>query len=138
MTPVVAIADPTAPVGRANARTYADAGWNVALIGRGWDGLEAAAADVRARGREALVIPVDITDPAARALAIERVQAELGPIREWAIVGERAAPTAPVGRRPKRVRGWVAGLDPVPTLAAAGAAAAAGIAVGLAAWSRRR
>jgi NADP-dependent 3-hydroxy acid dehydrogenase YdfG len=84
---VAAIVDAASADGRARARAYADAGWNVALLGRGWDGLEAAAADVRTSGREALVLPVDVTDEAARHLAIERIQDELGPIEAWVAEG---------------------------------------------------
>ncbi|HEX5240677.1 MAG TPA: SDR family NAD(P)-dependent oxidoreductase [Candidatus Limnocylindrales bacterium] len=139
MTPVVAITDPAAPIGRANARTYAEAGWNVALVGRGWEALEAAAADVRARGREALVVPVDLTDPSARALAIERIQAELGPIEAWASVADRRTPESPVAR-PRPLRRWRVDGELLPALAAgavAASVAAAGVAVGYRALHHR-
>jgi NAD(P)-dependent dehydrogenase (short-subunit alcohol dehydrogenase family) len=84
---VAAITSAATGAGRALARAYADAGWDIALIGRGWAGLEAAAADVRARGREALVLPIDVTDDAARQLAIQRIQDELGPIEAWVADG---------------------------------------------------
>jgi NADP-dependent 3-hydroxy acid dehydrogenase YdfG len=84
---VAAIVDAASAEGRARARAYADAGWNVALLGRGWDGLEAAAADVRRSGRDAIVLPIDITDDAARQLAVEQIQAELGPIEAWVADG---------------------------------------------------
>jgi NAD(P)-dependent dehydrogenase (short-subunit alcohol dehydrogenase family) len=84
---VAAIVDAASADGRARARAYADAGWNVALLGRGWDGLEAAAADVRSTGRDAIVLPIDVTDDAARRLAVDRIQAELGPIEAWVAEG---------------------------------------------------
>ncbi|HEX7950222.1 MAG TPA: SDR family NAD(P)-dependent oxidoreductase [Candidatus Limnocylindrales bacterium] len=105
MSQVVAITAPASGIGRAQARAYAAAGWDVALIGRGWAGLEAAAADVRAEGREALVVPIDLADPAARALALDRISRELGPIDAWVADGAlpRHGPTirttAPRSRR---------------------------------------
>jgi NAD(P)-dependent dehydrogenase (short-subunit alcohol dehydrogenase family) len=105
MSQVVAITAPASDVGRAQARAYAAAGWDVALIGRGWAGLEAAAADVRAAGREALVLPIDLTDRAARALAVERVRRELGPIEAWVAdgavprIGRSSHPSPPRARR---------------------------------------
>jgi NAD(P)-dependent dehydrogenase (short-subunit alcohol dehydrogenase family) len=147
MTQVVAITAPTSGTGRAQARAYAAAGWDVALIGRGWAGLEAAAADVRAAGREALVVPIDLTDPAARALAIQRIGRELGPIDAWVADGAvprhgpPIRPSVPPSRR--QVFAWraSAGLARVrraPTATTlgiagagvAGAAVLAAIAVG--------
>lgn len=84
---VAAVTSAATEAGRALARAYADAGWDVALMGRGWAGLEAAAADVRARGCSALVLPIDVTDDAARQLAIHRIQEELGPIEAWVADG---------------------------------------------------
>lgn len=84
---VVAITAPGSGLGRAQARAYAAAGWDVALVGRGWAGLEAAAADVRAEGRDVLVVPIDLMDPAARALAVDRISRELGPIAAWVADG---------------------------------------------------
>ncbi|HEX5450883.1 MAG TPA: SDR family NAD(P)-dependent oxidoreductase [Candidatus Limnocylindrales bacterium] len=138
MTPVVAITDPTAPAGRASARTYAEAGWNVALIGRGWAGLEAAASDVRERGRDVLVLPVDLADPSARALAVERIETELGPIEAWS-GGERAAPsTATI--KPRRVRNlptWLAG-SPMRAGVVAALSVSAILGASAALWSRSR
>ncbi|SIO12277.1 SDR family oxidoreductase [Vannielia litorea] len=47
-------------VGRATAEAFLDAGWRVGLIGRRRDALEETAG-----GREALVLPCDVTDEAA-------------------------------------------------------------------------
>jgi NADP-dependent 3-hydroxy acid dehydrogenase YdfG len=70
-------------VGRAIARAFADAGAKVALIARGTDGLEAAAAEVRARGSEAMVLPLDVADADAVNRAAAKVAAEWGGIDVW-------------------------------------------------------
>jgi NAD(P)-dependent dehydrogenase (short-subunit alcohol dehydrogenase family) len=131
VTRVVAVAAAASGIGRANARAYADAGWDVALLGQGWAGLEAAAADVRDRGRDALVLPIDLTDDAARELAVERIRAELGPIDAWVPDGAipRFDPRPRSVKRPARsgslrVFGGVRAVPP---------AARAGLAAGLAA-----
>ena len=49
-------------IGRATAFLLADRGYNVVLAARQSDRLEAVALDLRARGREALAIPTDVTD----------------------------------------------------------------------------
>jgi hypothetical protein len=101
---VAAVTSAATEAGRALARAYAEAGWDVALLGRGWAGLEAAAADVRRRGRAALVLPVDVTDDHARQLAVQRIQEELGPIEAWVAEGlvPRYSPKRP--RYPTRSR----------------------------------
>lgn len=70
-------------VGRATARELAARGFDVALLARGEAGLEAAAAEVRDRGRRALCCRVDVSDHAAVDAAAERVEAELGEIDVW-------------------------------------------------------
>lgn len=67
-------------LGREMALACADAGADVALVGRDPDTLDRAAAEVRALGREALAIPADVADPAACETACRRVLAEFGPI----------------------------------------------------------
>ena len=49
-------------IGRATAFLLADRGYNVVLAARQRDRLEAVALDIRARGREALAIPTDVTE----------------------------------------------------------------------------
>jgi NADP-dependent 3-hydroxy acid dehydrogenase YdfG len=80
---VVVVTGASSGVGRATARAFAARGDSVALLARGEEGLEAAAAEVRAAGPRALVCPVDVADAAAMAVACERVEAELGPIDVW-------------------------------------------------------
>lgn len=137
---VAAVTSAATEPGRALARAYADAGWDVALLGRGWAGLEAAAADVRERGRSVLVLPVDVTDDAARHLAIERIQDELGPIEAWVADGLVARHSPRPIRFPARSRrqalarrasDWIgtATSTPVPEHLIAPAAAAVASAV---------
>jgi NAD(P)-dependent dehydrogenase (short-subunit alcohol dehydrogenase family) len=80
---IVTITGASAGLGRATARAFAEDGWDVALLARGDVGLEAAAGEVRARGRRALAIPVDVSDSAAVDAAAERIESELGPIDVW-------------------------------------------------------
>jgi len=80
---IVVITGASAGVGRAAVRAFAADGWDVALLARGEAGLEAAADEVRAAGRRALPIALDVADAAAVDAAAERVEAELGPIDAW-------------------------------------------------------
>ena len=52
-------------IGRTAALTLAEAGADVVLAARSRDQLEAVAEEVRAGGRQALVVPTDVTDAAA-------------------------------------------------------------------------
>ncbi len=70
-------------VGRAIARAFAAEGARVALIARGEEGLEAAAAEVRERGGEPLVLPLDVSDAPAVIAASNRVAAAWGGIDVW-------------------------------------------------------
>jgi NAD(P)-dependent dehydrogenase (short-subunit alcohol dehydrogenase family) len=70
-------------VGRAIARAFAHAGADVALVARGEEGLEAAAGEVRQRGREALVLPLDVADADAVMRAADQVVARWGAIDIW-------------------------------------------------------
>ena len=80
---VVVVTGASAGIGRAAARRFAREGWDVALIARGVDGLEAAAREARAEGVRALVVPVDVADADAVEAAADRVERELGPIDVW-------------------------------------------------------
>jgi NAD(P)-dependent dehydrogenase (short-subunit alcohol dehydrogenase family) len=80
---IVVITGASAGVGRATARVFASDGWDVALLARGEAGLDAAADEVRALGRRALPIPVDVADADGVEAAAARVEAELGPIDVW-------------------------------------------------------
>ena len=67
-------------LGREMALACADAGADVALVGRDPDSLERTAADVRALGRAALTIPADVSRPEECEAACRRALAEFGPI----------------------------------------------------------
>ena len=80
---VAVITGATAGVGRATARTFAEAGFNVALLARGRAGLEGATADVEAAGGKALAITTDVSQFDQVDAAATRAEAELGPIDVW-------------------------------------------------------
>jgi 7-alpha-hydroxysteroid dehydrogenase len=67
-------------IGASIARTFADAGANIVLTARTKEQLDEVAADVRAAGREALVIPADVNDNDALEEIVARTAAELGRI----------------------------------------------------------
>ena len=70
-------------IGRAIVRAFAEHGAKVGLIARNVDGLEAAAAEVRERGSDALVFPIDVSDAEAVGDAADRVVTEWGAIDIW-------------------------------------------------------
>jgi NAD(P)-dependent dehydrogenase (short-subunit alcohol dehydrogenase family) len=73
----------SAGVGRATAIALAERGFDVALLARGRQGLDAAARDVEQRGRRALPIEVDVADARAVDAAATQIEDELGPIDVW-------------------------------------------------------
>jgi NAD(P)-dependent dehydrogenase (short-subunit alcohol dehydrogenase family) len=83
MSRVVAVTGASGGIGRAAVREFATRGDDIALVARGEAGLEAAAEEVRAMGRRALVVPADVADHEAVEAAVERIEAELGPIDVW-------------------------------------------------------
>ncbi|WP_128382051.1 SDR family oxidoreductase [Streptomyces cavernae] len=70
-------------VGRATARAFAARGDRVALLGRGREGLAAAADDVQRAGGEALVVTVDMADAKAVDDASQQIVDEFGEIDVW-------------------------------------------------------
>src|SRR5580704_4987970 len=83
MTQTVVITGANAGIGRATARLFAGRGANVALIARGYAGLEGAAKEVAEAGGRALAIAADVADFDQVVAAADQVEAELGPIDIW-------------------------------------------------------
>src|ERR1051326_5029794 len=79
----VVITGASAGVGRATARAFAQRGPRIALLARGVDRLNAAAAEVRRLGGEALALPADVADPDAVEGAAAAVERRFGPIDIW-------------------------------------------------------
>jgi 2-dehydro-3-deoxy-D-gluconate 5-dehydrogenase len=67
-------------IGLGMARGLADAGADIAVVGRNETKSNAAVADLRDRGVRAISIVADVTDKAAVAAMVERVSGELGRI----------------------------------------------------------
>ncbi|HEV7524055.1 MAG TPA: SDR family NAD(P)-dependent oxidoreductase, partial [Acidimicrobiia bacterium] len=67
-------------IGAGIARTFADAGANIVLTARTKEQLDEVAADVRAAGCEALVIPADVNDNAVLEEIVASTVEEFGRI----------------------------------------------------------
>ncbi|HZC38330.1 MAG TPA: SDR family oxidoreductase [Sphingomicrobium sp.] len=82
-SPIVVVTGGTAGIGRAAVREFARNGFDVAILARGHDGLEATRREVEEMGRRALAIPADVADPNAVEDSADRIERELGPIDVW-------------------------------------------------------
>lgn len=80
---VVVITGASAGVGRALARRFAREGASIALLARGFVGLQAAAAEVTQLGGTPLTIQIDMSDAAAVEAAANQIEQQLGPIDIW-------------------------------------------------------
>jgi NAD(P)-dependent dehydrogenase (short-subunit alcohol dehydrogenase family) len=80
---VVVITGAGSGIGRATARRFGADGDKVALLARGEEELEGAAAEIEAAGGTALIVPTDVSDPDAVEKAAEKAERELGPIDVW-------------------------------------------------------
>lgn len=83
MQQVVAVTGASSGVGRAISRAFGAAGAKVGLIARGIDGLNAAAAEIRAAGGEALVLPCDVSNPEQVQNAAQALMSAYGRIDVW-------------------------------------------------------
>ena len=79
-------------MGRASALAAARQGRPVALSGRRRETLEEVAAEIRAGGGTALVVPLDVTDRSAVREAAARIAHELGPVEALVLSAGRNAP----------------------------------------------
>src|SRR6185437_12090343 len=82
-SPIVVVTGGTAGIGRATVREFAKNGYDVAILARGQDGLDATRNEVEQQGQRALAIPTDVADWNAVEAAAERIERELGPIDVW-------------------------------------------------------
>ena len=80
---VAVVTGGSAGLGRATARAFAAAGYDVAVLARGEDGLAGAVADVAGAGRRALGLAVDVADHRAVDAAAAQVEDRMGPIEVW-------------------------------------------------------
>jgi short-subunit dehydrogenase len=80
---VVAITGASAGIGRATARLFAERGYDVGLIARGGEGLDAAASEVGLAGGRAYAVQADVSDADAIERAAKEIENELGPIEVW-------------------------------------------------------
>ena len=97
MSRVVVVTGAGAGVGRATVEEFARQGFDVALLSRDQDRLEAAAAAARQYGVRALPIPTDVADADAVEAAATQVEEALGPIDVWVNVA-MATVFAPVSK----------------------------------------
>jgi NAD(P)-dependent dehydrogenase (short-subunit alcohol dehydrogenase family) len=80
---VVVITGASGGVGRAAVREFASRGADVGLLARDSEGLQAAAKEVEAFGRQAVAVPTDVADPAQVEAAAAQIEERLGPIDVW-------------------------------------------------------
>jgi NAD(P)-dependent dehydrogenase (short-subunit alcohol dehydrogenase family) len=75
---VVLVTGGSKGIGRAIALALAEDGADVALAARNPEPLEKTAREIEERGRRALAVPTDVTDPEQCRALVERVTGELG------------------------------------------------------------
>lgn len=80
---VAVITGASAGVGRAAARAFAEDGADVGLLSRDPGRLDTARKEIEARGRKAVVVPTDVSDPDQVEVAAQTVEDALGPIDVW-------------------------------------------------------
>jgi NADP-dependent 3-hydroxy acid dehydrogenase YdfG len=80
---VVVVTGASAGVGRAVARAFGQRGAKVGLVARTREALDDAAREIERAGGEALVLPLDVADPAAVASAADQVVHRWGRIDVW-------------------------------------------------------
>ncbi len=81
--PVAVVTGGTAGVGRATVWELVRNGYDVAVLARGRDGLDATSREAEELGGRALAIATDVADAEAVETAAARIEAELGEIEVW-------------------------------------------------------
>lgn len=79
----VVVTGASAGLGRAIAKQFGKRGAQVALLARGKQGLDAAAAEIEKTGGKAFPIPTDVSDADAVEAAAEKAEQHFGPIDVW-------------------------------------------------------
>ncbi len=79
----VVITGASAGLGRAMVREFAKHGANIGLIARGIDGLNAAKKEVEDLGREAIVVPADVSHANEVENAARKIEEHFGKIDVW-------------------------------------------------------
>jgi 2-deoxy-D-gluconate 3-dehydrogenase len=96
-------------IGREIALAYADAGADVAVLSRSRAELEELAGEIGERGRAALALPCDVTDPDQIATAVDRTLEELEKID--VLVNNAGGPLFNAPFLEIRPEGWRRALD---------------------------
>jgi NAD(P)-dependent dehydrogenase (short-subunit alcohol dehydrogenase family) len=80
---VVVITGGSAGVGRATVRAFARKGFQVGVLARGEERLDAVRREVEGAGVRCVAVPTDVADAEAVEAAAARIESELGPIDVW-------------------------------------------------------
>ncbi len=80
---VAVVTGGTAGIGRAAVRCLAERGWDVGIIARGRERLDATVREVEALGRRAVGVSADVADAAALDAAADEIESSLGAIDVW-------------------------------------------------------
>jgi len=91
-------------IGQAIALAFAEAGADVALVARSADGLAETASQVKAVGRQAVVVPADVTSQEEVAAAVSQAIEQLGYVDT--VVNNAGGSNFMVGFADLRLSGW--------------------------------
>lgn len=80
---VVVITGGTAGIGRATAACFASAGYDVAVVARGEQGLVDTVAELQGLGAHAVGYGADVADAARLSQVADDIERELGPVSVW-------------------------------------------------------
>jgi short-subunit dehydrogenase len=80
---VAVITGASSGIGRACARAFATAGYDLGIIARSSDGLAGAAREIEQAGARVVSVIGDVADPAAVEQLAAKTEAEVGPIAVW-------------------------------------------------------